>query len=285
MGNIPIRSITVTRGELNFQESFNIRNIEDLLAGEDMIQELHRHDFFYMLALEKGTGKHEIDFNPYPVSDNSVFFMRPGQVHQLVLKAGSSGFLMEFKTDFYHPHDKLSNQVLRKACNVNHYSFDDPRFKKLHALLTYISQEYTEKQENYLEVIKANLGIFLIELVRQNNSKPSNNLNSYAQERLEELLELLESQISNHKQVATYAGLLNLSPYQLNAITRETLGKTCSELINEHIILEAKRYLLATSDQINQIAYHLGYEDVSYFIRFFRKHTGFSPEAFRHNFR
>jgi AraC-like DNA-binding protein len=81
--------------------------------------------------------------------------------------------------------------------------------------------------------------------------------------------------------VSFYADLLNLSSYQLNAITKATLGKTCSELINEFIILEAKRTLLATSNQVNQIAYHLGYEDVSYFIRFFKKHTGYSPEAFR----
>jgi AraC-like DNA-binding protein len=79
--------------------------------------------------------------------------------------------------------------------------------------------------------------------------------------------------------------MLNLSNYQLNAITKTTLGKTCSEVIDEYIILESKRNLLATSNQVTQIAFHLGYEDVSYFIRFFKKHTGYSPEAFRNNFR
>jgi len=78
---------------------------------------------------------------------------------------------------------------------------------------------------------------------------------------------------------------MNLSPYQLNEITKSSIGKTASELINEHIILEAKRYLLATPNQIKDIADHLGYEDTSYFIRFFKKHTGHSPEAFRHNFK
>jgi len=78
---------------------------------------------------------------------------------------------------------------------------------------------------------------------------------------------------------------LNLSSFQLNAITKATLGKNCSELINEYVILESKRYLLATSNQVNQIADHLGYEDISYFTRFFKKHTGYSPEAFRNNFK
>ncbi|MBK9402216.1 MAG: helix-turn-helix transcriptional regulator [Bacteroidetes bacterium] len=55
--------------------------------------------------------------------------------------------------------------------------------------------------------------------------------------------------------------------------------------INDEIILEAKRQLLAGSCQVNELAWQMGYEDVSYFIRFFKKHTGYSPEAFRKNFR
>jgi AraC-like DNA-binding protein len=211
--------------------------------------------------------------------------MRPGQVHQLTLKAGSAGYLIGFKNDFYSPRDKVSTQLLRKASSINRYQPDANRFKKILSTLTSIFQENTGKQEGYQEVIKANLGILFIELIRQNSESPSKKVNPYTQERLDEFLSLLDIHISTHKQVAHYAEILNLSPYQLNAITKVTLGKTCSELINEHIILESKRFLLATSNQVNQIAWHLGYEDVSYFIRFFKKQTGYSPEAFRHNFR
>jgi AraC family transcriptional regulator, transcriptional activator of pobA len=287
MNPIPIRHINPTQKEPSLSGSFSIRDVEDLLAGKDMVQELHRHDFFYILALKKGRGNHEIDFTPYKVADHSVFFMRPGQVHQITLKAGSAGYLMEFNTDFYYPHDKVSNQLLRKASNKNLCQLDADRVKKLLVILNSIFQEYTDKQEGYEEVIKANLGILFIELVRhrQNVESPSNNNTLYPQERVEQLLELIEKHIASHKQVSHYAEMLNLSSYQLNAITKATLGKTCSELINDYIILECKRYLLATSNQINQVAYHLGYEDVSYFIRFFKKHTGHSPEAFRHNFK
>lgn len=281
MENIPVRAIKATQKEPDLSNIFNIRDIGDLLAGKDMVQELHRHDFFYVLALEKGTGNHEIDFISYEVSDNTVFLMRPGQVHQLMLKAGCAGYLMAFKPDFYYSIDKISNQQLRKAGKKTFYQMDASRFKKLLSILTHIFQEYSNKQEWHQEVIKANLNIFFIELVRQNGKNPSDNVNTYTLERLEEFTDLLETHISTHKQVSQYAEMLHLSHYQLNAITKATLGKTCSEIINEHIILESKRYLLATSNQVSQIAYHLGYEDVSYFIRFFKKHTGYSPEAFR----
>jgi len=287
MENIPIRSIKTTRKEPNFSESFSIRNVQDLLNGKDLVQELHRHDFFFILALKKGIGNHEIDFASQEICDRSVTFMRPGQVHELKLKAKSTGYLMAFKTDFYYSHDKSTNQLLRKVSYQNLCQLDANKFNKLLDILTYIFNEYTGKQERYQEVIKANLDIFFIELLRhgQNRKNPSNNANTYTQERLEEFLELLETHISTHKLVSHYADMLNLSNYQLNAITKTTLGKTCSEVIDEYIILESKRNLLATSNQVTQIAYHLGYEDVSYFIRFFKKHTGHSPEAFRNNFR
>lgn len=285
MEKIPIRHIHSTPKEPDSSESFTIRDLQALLAGKDMIQALHRHDFFYILILKKGNGNHEIDFTPYTVCGNSVFFMRPGQVHRLELKAESTGYLMQFSTDFYYPHDKTSNQLLRKASIRNHYQFEASRLEKLLSILTYIFGEYTDKQERYQEVIKANLDIFFIELVRHSSTSPLNDVNPHIQRRLEKFLELLETHIADNKQVSQYADLLNISTYQLNAITKETLGKTSSELINEHIILESKRYLLATSNQVNQIAYHLGYEDISYFIRFFKKHTGYSPEAFRQNFK
>ncbi|UKJ09304.1 AraC family transcriptional regulator [Solitalea lacus] len=283
MEKIPVRQIK----EPDFIESFTIRNIETLLSGKDMMEELHRHNFFLVLALKKGLGEHIIDFTSYTINDYSVFFMRPGQVHQLTLKEGSSGYLMQFNANFYSFREEEANKILRKVSNKNCCRLNSDRFRKAFSVLDYIFQEYTEKQQEYKEVIIANLKIFFIELIRQskNPNALSKDENSYSQERLEDLLELLRTHVTTHKQVAQYADMLHLTSYQLNAITKETLGKTCSQLINEQLVLEAKRHLLATSSRVIQIAYNLGYEDVSYFIRFFKKHTGYSPEAFRQNFR
>jgi AraC-like DNA-binding protein len=194
---------------------------------------------------------------------------------------------MGFTNDFYVPLKTEAKQVLRKVSNKNFCPLDAKRFKKLLSILEGIFEEYTSRQERYLDVIRSSLDIFFIELLRQSRSPGSlsNGSGEYQQERLEELQELIALNISEHKEVSYYAELLHLTHYQLNAITKATLGKTCSEVINDYIILEARRYLLATSDQINQVARDLGYEDVSYFIRFFKKHTGYSPEAFRRHFK
>jgi AraC-like DNA-binding protein len=285
MKGIPIRKINTPLNE-PVTGRFNIRAVADILDGKDLFQDLHRHDFFFILALQNGSGNHEIDFAPYEVLNNSIFILRPGQVHQLELKAHCSGFLAEFDSSFYHPKEKLANQRLIRAGNKNFCAFEAKRFKKLQDVLAYIFNEYITKQDGYIDVIKANLDIFFIEFIRQSSNPhdTSKKGSTYTQERFEEFMNLCSTNMTTNKQVSQYADLMNLSTYQLNAITKATLGKPASELINEQIVLEAKRYLLATPNQVKDIADHLGYEDISYFIRFFKKHSGYSPEVFRKKF-
>jgi AraC family transcriptional activator of pobA len=285
MQKIPVRHINTATAEAGLSDNFSIREIGGLLKDEDMVQPLHRHDFYYLLALKDGSGEHSIDFIQHTINSSVVFFMRPGQVHQLTLEKGSTGYLIQFKDEFYFPKNTTAAGHLRKANSVDCYRLEQDVFTKLVALMAGIFEEFTAKKTNYEDVIKANLGILFIGLIRQQEHPASDKTTLYLQERLDKFLELLETNVFTHKQVSQYAEMLNLSVYQLNTIIKTALGKTCSEVINETIILEAKRCLLATSNQINQTAYRMGYEDVSYFIRFFKKQTGYSPEAFRNNFR
>lgn len=266
-----------------FSKRFDIRNVYDLLEGKSMVETLHRHDFFYVLILEQGSGFHEIDFTSYPIKPYSVYFLRPGQVHQLELKEGCNGYLLQFSRDFYNSNDIESSRFLRKVSSKNFCQLNQDSFQKLIPILTAIHQEYINQENGYLQMIKANLSRFFIELMRncQKINQNTQKVNPYLLEKLDEFYALLEEHVATTKQVSKYAELLGLSTYQLNTITKKTLGKTCSELITNYIILESKRYLLTTANQVNQIAWHLGYDDVSYFIRFFKKQTTFSPEAFR----
>lgn len=287
MKPIPVKQIAPVHSEQSSTGRFSIRSLEKLMGDSDMLHELHRHDFYFILFIEKGRGAHEVDFTRYEVHDQSIFILRPGQVHRLTLKAGSRGFLLEFDPSFYQPANRVTDQRWKKAAARNCYKPGAQKFRKLNGLVKAIFDEFTAKAEGYAEAIGANLDLFVIELTRQSDERgisaePGTN---YANDRFEELLRLLETNISSMKTVSDYTTKLNLSAYQLNAITKTLVGKTVSGLIDEQIILEAKRHLLATPNQVKDIADQLGYEDPSYFIRFFKKQTGQSPEAFRKNFK
>lgn len=286
MKTIPIRSIQPQDPKANLLEGFKIRSIEEVMAGKDMSQDLHRHDFYFILAVCKGSGMHTVDFIEHSVKTNAIFMLRPGQVHKLQLKADSKGYLLEFSKDFQFL-SKTGNELLRKATNRNYCQLDKMGNDALCAILQTMLEEFRTKHEGFENVIKANLEVFFIQYLRyrqQDQRTDNNKANHYQQEKLQEFLDLLELNINAEKRASVYADMVSLSPFQLNSITKSLLGKTVTELIEDQILLEAKRYLLATSNQVNQIAFQLGYEDVSYFIRFFKKLTGHTPEAFRKNF-
>ncbi|MBU2491963.1 MAG: AraC family transcriptional regulator [Bacteroidetes bacterium] len=283
MKTIPLIYINTNPKALNDSENFSIREVQKIICGKDFVQDTHRHDFYYLLVLLKGRGTHTIDFTPYQIKKYSIFIMRPGQVHKIVLKKGSVGYIIQFRKDFFPTDDIKSKTLLRRTCSKTLWQLDSESFKKLFSIIDGILKESVEKKEKYSDVIKASLEIFFIELLRNNEHNQNSAERRSIIDRLEKFSELLDNHILVNKRASQYAKMLNLSPYQLNTITKTALGKTSSELINEQIILESKRYLLSTSNQVKEIAYHLGYEDVSYFIRFFRKHTGLSPQAFRQN--
>lgn len=92
---------------------------------------------------------------------------------------------------------------------------------------------------------------------------------------------LIEERYKATRQVQEYAGQLGVSANYLNVLVRKHLGKSALSLINERVILEIKRRLLRTEKGISEIAYELGFDELSYFSRFFKRHTGMTPVAFR----
>ena len=285
MTQIPIRKIRKDDVQDNLLSNFNIWKLSDLTDHKDLNESLHRHNFYFLLAFQNGIGTHEIDFVNYELKNNTVFPVRPGQVHKLAIKQKSEGFILQFDKDVFPLQRNTFDKYIQTIFHQNVFSLNQAEFEVFKQSLDQILKENNLKENNYAKIISSHLDILVALLGRKLQTKLDRIENNYAQQTLLEFQDLLEIHVSEIKRVEKYAKMLNLTVYQLTAITKKILGKTLSEMINDSIVLEAKRHLLATSNQVNQIAYDLGYEDVSYFIRFFKKHTGYSPEAFRKNFK
>jgi AraC family transcriptional regulator, transcriptional activator of pobA len=67
----------------------------------------------------------------------------------------------------------------------------------------------------------------------------------------------------------------------LNQATTKVLGKSPKEIIDNRILLEAKRLLAHTNENVKEIAYTLGFEEPTNFIKYFKKHSTFTPTEFR----
>ncbi len=92
---------------------------------------------------------------------------------------------------------------------------------------------------------------------------------------------LINQHFSHHQPASFYANELGLNLQRLNTITKNSLNKTVAELIHERLLNEAKRLLEYSTFTISEVAFHLNFNDNSYFTRFFKKETSMTPEQYR----
>ena len=260
--------------------NFQIIKLDEDLKHQQMFEKIHRHDFYYLLAIKAGGGDHHIDFEHYEIQNHSLFLLRPGQVHELSLEKGGSGFILTFDKQFYYPHEEIKIKTFRDLFRNNYYQLDNASFEEIFQTFNLILNENSQELYGYRDAIKGYLNLLFLQLVRKKGISIKEK-NSIDHEVIEQFSFLLEQQYKLHKTPQFYAEKLNISTNKLNSISKKILGKTSSQIITEEVILEAKRNLLATTLQIKEIAFLLGFEDDSYFIRFFKKHTNFTPKEFR----
>jgi len=92
---------------------------------------------------------------------------------------------------------------------------------------------------------------------------------------------LIEENYKNGFSIADYSDILNISSKTLSTITKSVVGQSPSELISNRVILEAKRLLKFTTLQIGEVAYKIGFEDPSYFVKYFKRYVRRSPSDYR----
>ncbi|RYZ45306.1 MAG: AraC family transcriptional regulator, partial [Chitinophagaceae bacterium] len=94
-------------------------------------------------------------------------------------------------------------------------------------------------------------------------------------------ISLLEKNYLTERNVGFYAASLNVSTKRLNQILKRKYNRTIHQIIHDRLVREAKHQLFVSKKNIKEIAFDLGFEDKSYFSRFFKKMTGQTPEAFK----
>lgn len=129
------------------------------------------------------------------------------------------------------------------------------------------------------------LNVILLEAERIYNKKTTHE--NFSLSRKEQLTSQFQLLVNQHfiekRQVSDYADLLHVHPNYLNDLVKEVTGLPASHFIQKQLLQEAKSRLLQTNDTVSMIAFELNFTDDSYFNRFFKKQTGFTPLQFRKN--
>lgn len=282
--NIPVYDIQNLSAYKN--DGISVSRFGRYAQQNQHLHSAHRHSFYHLVFFTNGSGKQQIDFRTFDVHPNLIYFMIPGQVHSWDFDSEPDGYLINFSATYF-------SSLLLKQAYLNKFSFfsgipqeqvltlNNITSEKLISIFENILKEGETKQPINDDLVRILLLQVFIEVSRANSLKNSKEINPYNHTVLKNFQQLIEQNYTQLRLPKQYAALLYITPNHLNALCNRFLGISAGKLIRDRIILEAKRLLINLDMRIAEISEKLNFEDQSYFIKFFKKYEGTTPNKFR----
>lgn len=245
----------------------------------------HSHSYYQMIWFFEDGGTHLVDFNRYDVKKNTILFIRKGQIHAFDEQLEVSGWLIHFNESFFMHTDVdvfLRYNIFNKkdpCCVIPPGTVTTARtfINLMHAELSH------RNKFGYEDIIRFSLKSLFIHLERlhHKDSDVGININSPHEFQYFQFIELVEAHYKSRKSITQYAEILHISPKTLSSITKKMTDKSPKVILRERLILEGKRLLKFTPLSVQEIGHKLGFDDDSYFVKYFKKEVGVSPLRFR----
>jgi AraC-like DNA-binding protein len=231
-----------------------------------------------------GKGKHIVDLKEYDIEDFMIFFLSPTQSEHWICQEQVEGVKIEFSESFLM---EVSCGILQELTFLddNFVSIKLDNNQKCEYLLHELLREYNMDKFAKSVSLRSYLILVLIGIQRNINdiSLPKTKKNS--DEYIWKFKKLIKDNGYKNETVEYYANELNISADYLNKIVKTSYKRTASKYIREQTILEAQRALAYTNDTVEAISIRLGFVDISYFRRFFKRETSKTATEYRSHIR
>jgi AraC family transcriptional activator of pobA len=248
----------------------------------------HRHDFFEVLYLQKGSGYHVIDGNKYEIKPPCVFFMSPGQAHKLELSQDVEGYIFIFTADFYLLDRSNQNSLIEFPFfytihqdnppllldNVNDIRFIETLFRQGIA-------EIKQDRDHIPGMLRSILDLILTTCATRYPVNDNLLNKGKGQILVKRFFHLIEENNQKNLSLSDYAGIIGVTANHLTQTVKALTGKTSLQIIKAKQLLEIKRLLVHTNLNVSEIANQLNFDDQSYFSKFFKRETGLTPLQYR----
>jgi AraC family transcriptional activator of pobA len=248
---------------------------------------------FYMIGFKKlKAGIIRYGRTRYDHESGHMLFVKPRQVIEMrELELEEDGFLLFIHEDFLNGH-ALHNEI------KDYHFFDYETNEALHlspreeqiiwGIFGALDTEYQNNPDEFSrELMLANISSMLKYAQRFYKRQFINRttLSGKTVSKFNDALHIYFSggglQLKGLPSVNMMADQLNISPRYLSDLLKQETGKTAIELIHIFLMSEAKNLLKGADQSVAEIAYHLGFENMSYFSRLFKQEVGVSPVQFK----
>lgn len=248
----------------------------------------HRHDFFEVLYLNRGSGVHVIDGNKYEIKPPCVFFLSPGQAHKLELSHDIEGYIFIFTADFYLLNRRNQNSLIEFPFFYTVHQDNPPLLLTSQSDISFLESlfrrsisELEQNTDYRLDILRSLLDLILISCAARYNESEHLAPQGKGLILVKQFLHLIEENHTQNLSISQYADMIGVTANHLTQTVKTLTGKTSSQMIKSKQLLEIKRLLVHTNLTVSEIASQLHFEDQSYFTKFFRRETGTTPLQYR----
>ena len=244
-------------------------------------------DLLSILWFRDGGNLIEVDGAEYAFGANQVVFLT--MLQRVALKKTGRAVLIQFSKQFHclsqaDAETSYKGVLFFGSSSLPSIAIPPPQIPKFELLLSVFAAEMTVGDGLQTEMLDVLLKRFLIlstrifkeQAAQAGSAVPPTGI-------IREFNYLVECHYFNKHTVAEYARILNKSPKTLSNFFLKYVHKSPLQIIQERIALEARNQLRNTARTVSEIAYHVGFQDVQTFSRFFKRMEGVSPKSYRLN--
>jgi len=267
---------------------FAIVHHSELVSSNDLFIPSLR-DFHVMFWFKKGTGKYYIDFKEYTFEANTVILLSKDHLHYFTPFTEECEIQsIVFKPNFIYRNDSDLKHLFNfnagcyyDGVQVVELAQSDTLFiDQMSKQLTDVYRNWEGKKQS--EAFYHLLCLFLIKC--EGLQKEEHLIGNTVDENTKTLMDfnqLLEENFKTETKVEYYVDALSTSVKTLSRIIKDQYKVSTKAVIDERRTLELKRELRGTTKSIKEIAYGLGFDEPTNMVKYFKKHAGSTPTAFR----
>lgn len=243
----------------------------------------HLHtDLIQIFIFKEGKGIFISEKKKMSIESPSILLVPANTLHGFAFQAGISGEVLTFSENYFEALFKNDPKLMIELNRLNIYANiadNEEIMPIINGLFQEIHQEKIEKK-SYLENL---FRLFFLNLYRiqKQAEQPVHNTDNRSLVYFLKFQKNIKSSLFEEKSIQQYAKELTITAVHLNRICQQIAQKSALQIIQEHTINEAKKYLKNTQYSVSEISYFLNFKDPAYFTRLFKKQTGLVPSEFR----
>ncbi len=251
-----------------------------------------RIDTFFVMICRKGEGKISVNMNEHTIHENSIFVNSPNNILHANGNSDIEGVVIGFEPTFVSEVKFDIKNILPLFLKLHEnpvIDIDKTECDKLLKIIESLADEITHSQDEpyHKDIIVNYFSLFLYKLCSimsirlQAMPKTEQSVKNRNEEYFKKFMAELQLNYKRERTVGFYASQLCITPKYLTTLIKRVSGRSAAEWIDQYVILEAKNLLRYSTMSIQEVSYHLNFPNQSFFGKYFKHHTGYSPSAYK----